>query len=803
LAFIVAEVLIVPIETRNEAHVITFTEIAYVVALVFASPDAVIAGRVIASILVLGLVRRQSAPKLITNVALSGAEAAVAATVFHALLGSSSPAAAVGWAAALAAMASVHLIGVIVITAAITIYSGWPGASLIRQIVVFGGLVALANTGIGLAVVITLWDSSPAGLLFVPVGLVLFVLYRTYTRLTERHKSLETLHDFTRGIEGSLELLALEREVLGGAREILRAEHGALLLPPVREGERGSRLIARGEQMERAAIAPEELLADLALLMPEGVSRLIEPGDPLPGWLAAIGVRDGMVVPVTAEGLPTGAMVVANRLTEVSTFSDDDLRVLETLARHGGVALENGRLVDTLQHEASEKAYQAMHDPVTELPNRRALTEELELELSRSRTAGRSVALILVDLYTFKEVSDTLGLATAEELLCEVRDRLEHLLSPGAMLARYTGDSFALLVPGFDVDEAMGLAEEIHGVFDEPLTSENVSLMLSASLGVAVHPEHAGTADLLLQRADAATYAARLDGSGIELYSPENDPYAPRQLALAGELREALDQAMVDVFVQPKVSVQDGTVRGAEALVRWTHPRLGPIRPDQFIPAAEHTGVIRPLTLYVMRSALTQCRAWRDAGYDLGVAVNLSVRNLFDGHLVEDLRQLLVELQLPPGALTLELTESIVMGESSRSMEVLEGIWDLGVGLSVDDFGTGYSSLAHLRRLPVTELKIDRSFVSTMTVNEHDAVIVRSLVELGRNLGLATVAEGVESQEAMDLLGSYGCEMAQGYLISRPLPPDQFMAWLGRQPRERLPHLSVVVPLPLQRRPAE
>jgi diguanylate cyclase (GGDEF)-like protein len=803
LGFTLTEFLSVNLESRTEAHQVNFVELMYVPALLLASPADLVLGRILSGVLVFGIIRRQSPHKAVANVTVFGVEAAVAALVFHAVIGGASPVTTQGWLAVFAAVMASYYTAAGIVTAVITLFSAWPGRRMIWQVFGVAAVVALANTSIGVAVMSGVWNRDYGVLWFSSVVVVLFALYRAYTRLTERHKSLETLHDFTRGIEGSLELLALEREVLGGAREILRAEHGALLLPPVREGERGSRLIARGEQMERAAIAPEELLADLTLLMPEGVSRLIEPGDPLPAWLAAIGVRDGMVVPVTAEGLPTGAMVVANRLTEVSTFSDDDLRVLETLARHGGVALENGRLVDTLQHEASEKAYQAMHDPVTELPNRRALTEELELELSRARTAGRSVALILVDLYTFKEVSDTLGLATAEELLCEVRDRLEHLLSPGAMLARYTGDSFALLVPGFDVDEAMGLAEEIHGVFDEPLTSENVSLMLSASLGVALHPEHAGTADVLLQRADAATYAARLDGSGIELYSQENDPYAPRRLALAGELREALDQAMVDVFVQPKVSVQDGTVRGAEALVRWTHPRLGPIRPDQFIPAAEHTGVIRPLTLYVMRSALTQCRAWRDAGYDLGVAVNLSVRNLFDGHLVEDLRQLLVELQVPPGALTLELTESIVMGESSRSMEVLEGIWDLGVGLSVDDFGTGYSSLAHLRRLPVTELKIDRSFVSTMTVNEHDAVIVRSLVELGRNLGLATVAEGVESQEAMDLLGSYGCDMAQGYLISRPLPPDQFVAWLGRQPRERLPHLSVVVPLPLQRRPAE
>jgi EAL domain-containing protein (putative c-di-GMP-specific phosphodiesterase class I) len=227
---------------------------------------------------------------------------------------------------------------------------------------------------------------------------------------------------------------------------------------------------------------------------------------------------------------------------------------------------------------------------------------------------------------------------------------------------------------------------------------------------------------------------------------------------------------------------------GAEALVRWTHPRLGPLSPDQFIPAAEHTGVIRQLTTYVVRDALAQCRSWRDAGLDLDISVNLSGRNLFDTHLVEDIGEAIAEAGVPASSLTLELTESTVMGESHRSMAVLLGLQELGVRLSVDDFGTGYSSLAHLRSLPVTELKIDKSFVMTMTVNDQDAVIVRTLVELGRSLGLRTVAEGVESPDAQTMLRDYGCDEAQGYLFSRPIPAEQFVAWLGRQPARRRSH---------------
>jgi diguanylate cyclase len=257
-------------------------------------------------------------------------------------------------------------------------------------------------------------------------------------------------------------------------------------------------------------------------------------------------------------------------------------------------------------------------------------------------------------------------------------------------------------------------------------------------------------------------------------------------MALAADLREALEQDEVDVYVQPKVSLATGEVVGAEALVRWTHPRLGPLNPEQFIPAAEQTGVIRALTMYVVRQGLEQCRSWRDAGLDLDISVNLSARNLFDTHLVEDIGEAIMSAGVPAAALTLELTESTVMGESHRANAVLEGLHELGVGLSVDDFGTGYSSLTHLRNLPVTELKVDKSFVMTMTVNDPDAVIVRTLVDLGRSLGLRTVAEGVESTEARELLSSFGCDQAQGYLFSRPLPGAQFSAWVARQPVRRI-----------------
>jgi diguanylate cyclase (GGDEF)-like protein len=560
-------------------------------------------------------------------------------------------------------------------------------------------------------------------------------------------------------------------------------------------------VVGQGEELRRSNISPVELAADLAILLPDGEARLFEPGQPLPGWLAEIGVRDAAIVPLLTDGVTSGAMLVANRLTEVSEFVDEDLRVFETLANHANVALENGRLVAHLQQEAKEQAYLALHDSVTGLPNRASLQAKLERAIQRAKGTDSGVALIFIDLDTFKEVNDTLGIATGDSLLVDVRQRLHSLLPPEAALARFTGEQFAVLVTGVTSSaEVAHLAEAIRTDFDTPFSADAVSLVLGASLGIALYPEHAPSAELLVQRADAATYTARLQGSGIEVYAADADPYAPRRLALAADLQEALARDEVDVYVQPKVSLSEGHVIGAEALVRWTHHRLGPLSPDQFIPAAEYTGVIKALTLYVVRDALAQCRSWRDAGMDLTIAVNLSARNLFDSHLVEDIGLAIEVAGVPASALTLELTESTVMSGSKRSLAILEGLQGLGVGLSVDDFGTGYSSLSHLRQLPVTELKVDKSFVSTMTSNEHDAVIVRALVDLGHSLGLHTVAEGVESTEAWDMLKELGCDDAQGYLLSRPVPAEQFVAWLSRQKVRRIDTAHQVVPFSRDRR---
>ena len=318
---------------------------------------------------------------------------------------------------------------------------------------------------------------------------------------------------------------------------------------------------------------------------------------------------------------------------------------------------------------------------------------------------------------------------------------------------------------------------------EQPFELHDLTVHLEASAGIALFPDHAEDVETLMQRADVAMYVAKGSTASHELYAARHDRHSPARLALLGELRQALDNDSFELHYQPKASLRDGAVEGVEALVRWHHPGRGIVPPDEFIPLAEQTGVIKPLTAWVLDHALAQCRAWCDSGLDLTVAVNLSVRNLLDIHLPEAIGELLRKHELPPAKLELEITESSIVADQVRALDVLGRLDEMGIGLSVDDFGTGYSSLAYLKDLPVRELKIDRKFVNNMTEDGDDAFIVRSTIDLGRNLGLRVVAEGVETQAVWDQLAELGCDTAQGYFLSRPLPAADLTGWLLERDR--------------------
>jgi diguanylate cyclase (GGDEF)-like protein len=458
------------------------------------------------------------------------------------------------------------------------------------------------------------------------------------------------------------------------------------------------------------------------------------------------------------------------------------------------VSLENAGLVETLKLKAEENQYQATHDALTRLPNRTLFHDRLQQAILNVGRTGAAVAVMLMDLDRFKEINDALGHQTGDLVLQEMSRRLIHVVREGDTIARLGGDEFALVVNSLDdVGAVQIVANRIIRAFDEPFMINGMALHIGTSLGIAIHPEQGHSPDVLIQRADVAMYVAKTNKTGFEYYSPESDYHSPARLALVDELRSAIEQKELTLHYQPKINFATGEVIGVEALARWNHPRRGSISPVEFIELAEQSGLINPLTFHVLDRALEQMKDWLSKDIDLAISVNLSLQSLLDLQLPSIVEDMLKKWEVPPAHLMLEITESCMMSDPTRTMAILNKLNDMGVRLSIDDFGTGYSSLSYLKRLPVTELKIDKSFVMEMLSDDSNAVIVRSTIDLGRNLGLAVVAEGVASDAIYATLTELGCNIAQGFHISRPLPAHEIEAWLKSSER---PNFPAVVPLP-------
>jgi diguanylate cyclase (GGDEF)-like protein len=439
------------------------------------------------------------------------------------------------------------------------------------------------------------------------------------------------------------------------------------------------------------------------------------------------------------------------------------------------------RASQKLRIQVEENEFQALHDTLTRLPNRTLFQDRVEQQILQARRDDSRFSLLIMDLDRFKEINDTLGHRNGDLILQAIGPRLRDILRDADSIARFGGDEFAVLLPGAaSADSAMRVASKIEATLSRPFMLKGLTLDVEASIGISIFPDHGNDADTLIQRADVAMYMAKEGHIGFEVYAADRDQNTPKRLALLGELRRALENKELMLFYQPKADIKTGKVNGVEALLRWQHPEHGLTFPDDFIPLAEHTGLIRPLTLYVLNEALAQCHHWQEQGITLNVAVNLSARNLLDSELPDDVAQLLDTWQVNPSLLKLEITENTIMADPPKALEVLTKLRDLGVGLSIDDFGTGYSSLSYLRKLPVDELKIDRSFVMNMPQSENDQQIVRSTIDLAGGLGLKVVAEGVETKDIWRDLAALGCDVAQGYYLTRPIPPEQLVEWLAK-----------------------
>jgi diguanylate cyclase (GGDEF)-like protein len=435
---------------------------------------------------------------------------------------------------------------------------------------------------------------------------------------------------------------------------------------------------------------------------------------------------------------------------------------------------------------ALERERQAMRDELTGLDNRTSLVARTDAVLRAAREEGHTVALFLIDLDRFKEVNDTLGHRTGDRVLQLAAGRLESLLRPGDMVARLGGDEFAVLLPVVrDAPAAREIAGRIRTALEVPFITGDTQIDLESSIGIALAPVHGDSSDALLQRADVAMYLAKSNRSGIETYAADRDPNTPDRLGLLGALRRAVDEGELELHYQPKVQVQDGSVAGVEALVRWRHPTRGLVLPDEFIPLAEQSGLMQRLTDQVIDVALGQIARWSRSGRRLAVAVNVSMRDLQDPDFADRLGRRLRSHRVSPELLCLEITERVLMADVAGASATLASLDDLGVRISLDDFGTGYSSLVLLKRLPVREIKVDRSFVARLgdaAGAEEDDSIVRSIIDLGHSLGMTVVAEGVETRAGLDRLRHFGCDRAQGWHLSPALPADEVVLWLDRQP---------------------
>lgn len=436
--------------------------------------------------------------------------------------------------------------------------------------------------------------------------------------------------------------------------------------------------------------------------------------------------------------------------------------------------------ITKIREQTAALEHLAMHDSLTGLPNRALLQDRLQQAIFIGQRDNQQVALLMMDLDRFKDINDTLGHHIGDLMLKEVGARLPSVLRKSDTIARLGGDEFAIVLPATESEEAKQTTRKLLEILEEPFVIEGHNLYVGASIGITCFPDHGKDASTLLKHADVAMYVAKSTQSGLSFYSPDHDQHSLENLLLMSDLRQAIENGELILHYQPKICCTSRRFIGVEALVRWNHPEHGFIPPDQFIHIAEHTGLIKPLTMWVINTGLKQCNEWKNSidALNIKMSVNLSVRNLQDLQFPEEVNELLRKWEIEHGYLELEITESAIMEDPDQAMEILTLLHKLGVQLSIDDFGTGYTSLGYLNKLPVNIIKIDESFVINMIMNDSDAMIVRSTIDLAHNLGLIVIAEGVESEEILISLNKLGCDSAQGYHICHPVPAEDFIDWI-------------------------
>ena len=782
IAVAVAELRVIEVHFRRESHAFSLSEVPAVVGMFFLGANDYLLAVLIGSAAALFLGARQPLVKATFNTANCMLMAVVSLTVLHAIANLDGAPHLRDWIGAFAATQLAAVLTAVTIATVIVFSGGAPQLEKLPEMIRFGTIVAFANTSLALLAVSILWlDPSLLWLLALPV-VIIFIAYRAYVSEREKHERLELLYQSSRILQHSPELDVALVALLGHARAMFRAELAEIVLYPRHSGDEALRTRSWHDGEEELMTPVPGLGEDPLHVRVRGATAPFF-YTPVPGRGSRI--RQAMVSPLRGESDLLGALIIANRLTEGTAFSEDDLRLFETLANQAASALENGHLEQSLAELSRLKEqlrYQAYHDPLTHLPNRSLFVERVTERLAET-VSGRNLVVLFLDLDDFKIVNDTLGHAAGDRLLADVGDRLRNALRAEDVAARLGGDEFAVLLDDEpDLKRSMQVANRIIDSLRVSFQIEGEEMKVAASIGIAVAHMGTETADELLRNADVAMYTAKAAGKNrVAIFESTMHTAIVARHALSAELSTSLARGELAVFYQPIVDLDTGVATGVEALVRWHHPTRGLVGPDEFIPLAEETGVILPIGAWVLQEACAQVSKWATYGRfgtGVSVTVNLSAQQLAEASFVDDLRRILAGTGLPPERLILEMTETVMFHDTSTTLARLAAIRDLGVRIAIDDFGTGYSSLGYLRRFRVDILKIAREFVGSAE-NQEEWAFAGAIVALGRTLGLAIIAEGIEEQGQLDRLRTLGCEYGQGFLFARPADADAIERFLA------------------------
>lgn len=764
VGFVLSERFAYHVEYRRGAVSFSMSDLPMALALVFLHPVAAVVIRVVTCTATIRVTWRLPAYKLIFNAALFAFDLTVAFWVVNVLTDSGTERLyfllVVG-----VALASATFVATACVALAISFREGELLSRLANETRTALLLNPMVTVVACLAAAPALYRPELVVVGVVPVVIGWLVVHQ-YGELAQNYRDLKAVHGFSGLVGRSMQIDTVAETSVVETMRLLRAERGAIQIFDAA----GEVLVSHVVDFEIPLPSSRHDPAWGHILRSDGVASVSIDAS---GRVSTDQRRSNcLVIPVEDADGRLGVLYVAGRegadMTARFTAADES-RAL-TLGAQVAASVRRALLLATMEHGA-------LHDQLTGEFNRRAFEAAVDERCAGGRTG--SAAVFMLDLNRFKEVNDTLGHEVGDRVLIEFGRRLRRLLGPNDVLARFGSDEFAMLICRDDWEQIQDMADSILVGSFVPMNLDGLDVVVTASIGIAPVPPTGSTASETLRQADVAMYTAKRDRTAVETYRAEIDRRTPARLALLGSLRAALERDGIDVHYQPKVDLVTGTVIGAEALARWNHPTLGWVAPAEFIHVAEESGLIKQLTDQVLATAVQTVSEWNAAGHALTMAVNLSTHDLLDERLPKRIRSLLDEYGVAPQHLMLEVTESSLLADTPRTRNTINRLGELGVRMSLDDFGTGYSSLGYLRRLPVAELKVDQSFVKNLLLDEQDAVIVKSTIDLGHNLGLRVVAEGIENEPVLARLRELGCDIGQGFGISRPLAPDLFLAWLA------------------------